>query len=231
MISPLSISLLIPCRDQDIELLGSVKRWMHFPAVTETILCCPEGSELISDLDPDIKTVFSNKIGRGCQQNTAAAAATGNILLFHHLDSELTERHTASLAAAMQDPDLKGGAYYRHFDERHPGMKIFENVERWHCRKWGALYGDQSIFVRREIFQELGGFPDYPLMEDVAFSKKLRNTGGLRLLDPPMRSSPRRHLKNGPWRTTAQNATLLALYYLGVSPRKLHRWYYPENDP
>ena len=74
----------------------------------------------------------------------------------------------------------------------------------------------------------LGGFADIPLLEDVEFSNRLRQSGSIVLLDPPMRSSPRKHLEEGSWRTTFRNFTILVLFKLGTPPDDLHRWYYGQ---
>ena len=103
-----------------------------------------------------------------------------------------------------------------------------ESVARFLTRRGGTLYGDQSIFVRREVFQRLGGFAKIPLMEDVEFSRRLRAAGKIAVLDPPVASSGRRHLRKGAWRTSVQNGLFIVLYKLGVSPHRLHRWYYGE---
>jgi hypothetical protein len=160
--------------------------------------------------------------------NAAASLACGDVLLFHHADSELEPAHVAAVAEAMRDPEIAGGAFHRAFDERHPGLRWLEGLERVHGKLCGTMYGDQSIFVRREIFAELRGYAEYPLMEDVDFSKRLRKVARVRLLDPPMRSSPRRHLQRGPWKTTLRNALILLLYHVGVSPDALYRMYYQQ---
>lgn len=97
-------------------------------------------------------------------------------------------------------------------------------------RHGGTLYGDQTIFVRRETFLTLGGFAKIPLMEDIEFSRRLRGAGQIAVLDPPVRSSARRHLRKGAWRTSLQNGLFIALYRLGVSPHRLHRWYYRSAE-
>ncbi len=106
------------------------------------------------------------------------------------------------------------------------GCDFLEPVERWHNRSFGALYGDQSIFARREAFAALGGFRGLPLMEDVDFSRRLRRAGAVICSIRP--SPPRRANTShkAPWRTTFRNALLLALYTAGVSPERLHAWYY-----
>ena len=176
-------------------------------------------------LEMGARWVEAGEPNRGRQLDLGAELATGDWLLFQHADTAITPGHLNALAA-VDDPQVAGGAFYRKFDERHPRLRCFEAIERWHNRTFGALYGDQSLFVRREVFAALGGFRNLPLMEDVDFSLRLRRHGGIRLLDPPLASSPRKHLTHGPWRTTFTNGLLLLLYHLGVHPRRLHAFYY-----
>ena len=137
-----------------------------------------------------------------------------------------------ALAALSTRAEIVGGAFYRHFDKRHPHCRWLEPLERFHNRTFGALFGDQSLFVRRAHFAgKLGGFADIALMEDIEFSKRLRRSGALALLDPPIATSPRKHTARGPWKTTITNATLILLYQLGVSPARLHAWYYGIQPP
>ncbi len=225
-------SLILPCWQDDQLAATTVARWQAHPFLREILVagapgCCANAQELE---DLGARCTYAEKAGRGGQLNAAAARASGDVLLFHHLDSKLTEAHLDALQTALTDPAVQGGAFHRKFDIRHPGLLWLEPVERWHCRKFGTLYGDQSFFARRTHFQSLGGFPDYPLMEDVAFSHKLRRAGGLVVLDPPMRSSPRRHLEYGAWRMTLMNIALLLLYHAGVSPTRLHAWYYRHRN-
>ena len=89
------------------------------------------------------------------QMNLGAQLATGDVLVFHHVDSILTEAHLRSIADALGDSRCVGGAFYRKFDERHPRLRALEKFERWHCRAFGTIYGDQTVFVRHDHFQEL----------------------------------------------------------------------------
>ncbi len=163
---------------------------------------------------------------RGEQMNLGAGASSGDAIVFQHSDTDLEEAHLAAIETALSDPEIVGGAFYRKFDGRHPRLKWLESVARFLTRRGGTLYGDQSIFVRREVFLKLGGFAKIPLMEDVEFSGRLRAAGKVAVLDPPVRSSARRHLRKGAWRTSIQNGLFIVLYHLGVSPHRLHRWYY-----
>jgi rSAM/selenodomain-associated transferase 2 len=168
---------------------------------------------------------------RGAQMNLAAERATGDVLIFHHADSILAVAHVAALGQALRDPAVIGGAFYRKFDGRHPQLIWFERVARFLTRHGGSFFGDQSLFVRRETFRALGGFAPIPLMEDMEFSRRLRRAGKVAVLDPPVESSTRRHLRRGPWRTSIQNGLFIILYKCGFSPVRLHRWYYRERRP
>lgn len=186
-------------------------------------LCLSCGATLIPTPAPN----------RGEQMNLGAEAASGDVIVFQHSDTDLENAHLAAIDAAMSDPQIIGGAFFRKFDGRHPRLMWLESVARFLTRHGGTLYGDQSIFVRRDVFIGLHGFAKIPLMEDVEFSRRLRAAGKIVVLDPPVRSSARRHLRKGAWRTSIQNGLFLVLYHLGVSPHRLHRWYYQsaENRP
>ncbi|MBA2271591.1 MAG: TIGR04283 family arsenosugar biosynthesis glycosyltransferase [Chthoniobacterales bacterium] len=163
---------------------------------------------------------------RGAQMNVGAKLAAGDAIIFQHADTELRSAHVAAVCAALRNPAIVGGAFYRKFDERHPRLMWLEHVARFLTRHGGTLYGDQSVFVRREVFLRLQGFAQIPLMEDMEFSRRLRATGKIAVLDPPVRTSARRHAREGAWKTSIQNGLFILLYKLGVSPARLHRWYY-----
>ena len=224
------ISVIIPVWRDLSAVVACVAQVRKMEGVCEVIVSAASADRELAETMHTLGVSFveSDRPSRGRQMDRGAVAATGEWLLFHHVDTDLTSAHLQALVGLTTDAAVVGGAFYRRFDERHPALRWLEPVERWHNRTFGALFGDQSIFVRREVFARLGGFRGLPLMEDVDFSLRLRRAGEVALLDPPIASSPRRHLARGPWRTTFKNATLLALFNLGISPQRLHRWYYPE---
>jgi hypothetical protein len=219
------ISVIIPCWRDKAAAFELARRWANETMIHEVIVA-GVGEDSPPPESPRIKFCASPRPGRGAQLNLGASLASGEVLLFHHVDSDLLGAHLAALRDAIQDRSVMGGAFYRKFDERHPWMKWAERIERWHSRTFGALYGDQSIFVRREHFNRLGGFASIPLMEDVEFSRRLRRSGKIVLLDPPMSSSPAKQIAQGSWRTTLRNMLFLVLFRLGVSAELLHSWYY-----
>ncbi|MDQ2868657.1 MAG: hypothetical protein M3R59_09655 [Verrucomicrobiota bacterium] len=222
------LSVVVPCWNDAGEALALARAWASYPAVREIVLAGVEGfaPPIASANDGKILWCASPKPSRGAQMNLGAQMVTGDALLFHHVDSILTAAHIDAIAGPLRDPAVIGGGFHRAFDERHPSLRWLENLERNHSRAFGTIYGDQSVFVRREVFARLGGFADIPLMEDVEFSKRLRRAGKVALLDPPMRSSPNRQLAQGAWRVTLRNLSFLIAFRLGLSPQRMHDRYY-----
>jgi rSAM/selenodomain-associated transferase 2 len=224
----LKISIIVPSWRDAEHLSGLLTALAHLDRVLETIVVDAAGDRRTVEVTEKtgVRVLLCSSPNRGEQMNLGAKMASGDVLLFHHADAELRDAHLAAIESAMSDPQIVGGAFYRKFDARHPRLTWLEPVARFLARHGGTLYGDQSVFVRRGIFFSLGGFAKIPLMEDVEFSRRLRAAGKIAVLDPPVRSSSRRHEECGAWRTSTQNGAFILLYKLGVSPYRLHRWYY-----
>ena len=226
--SRLRISIVVPSWRDTENLERLLPELSRRDCIAETIVVDASGdrnAERIA-LSSGASFIASSTPNRGEQMNLGAAAASGDVIVFLHSDTSLEVAHLASIQAALIDPDVIGGAFFRKFDGRHPRLMWLESVARFLSSHGGTLYGDQSIFVRRDAFLKLGGFAKIPLMEDVEFSRRLRAAGKVAVLDPPVQSSARRHLRKGAWRTSIQNGLFIFLYHFGVSPHRLHRWYY-----
>jgi hypothetical protein len=216
---------------RDAEVLASlIARLRSFVEVREIIVSAAESTAGLRERMVSAGAIFCNSAepNRGRQLNKGATIATAEWLLFHHADTEITAAHMAAFAAVASS-DAVGGGFYRKFDERHPSLRWLEVPERWHSRLFGTIYGDQSIFVRREHFAEMGGFAPLPLMEDVEFSARLRRSGKIKLLDPPMRSCAQKQIEQGASRVTLRNLLFLILFRCGVSAEWLHSWYYSAD--
>jgi rSAM/selenodomain-associated transferase 2 len=224
----LTISVIVPSWHDADYLAVLLPTLARIELVAETIVVDASGDEQSEQEAARCGARFlpCPSPSRGEQMNLGAAAARGDVFIFQHADAELTRPHVAAIVAALNDATVLGGAFFRKFDERHPRLLWLEGVARFFTRHGGTLYGDQSVFVRREWFERLGGFAEIPLMEDVEFSRRLRAAGPVAVLDPPIRSSSRRHLEEGAWGKSLQNGLFLFLYRLGVSPARLHSWYY-----
>ena len=108
----------------------------------------------------------------------------------------------------------------------HPLFRIIETFINWRSRLSGIATGDQAMFVRRKVFSEMGGFPAIPLMEDVAFSATLKQQSAPFCIDLPVVTDSRRWQRKGILRTVLFMWVLRLAFYLGVSPQRLHAWYY-----
>lgn len=163
--------------------------------------------------------------GRAWQMNAGAAAASGDVLVFLHADCRLGPGGLEAITAALADPCVAGGCFRQSIDAAGWRYRLLESGNALRVRLLGWAYGDQGIFVRRRVFDELGGFPSVPLMEDLLFMKRLKGRGRVRLLDARMRVSPRRWQQRGVVRQTLRNWGLVAALHLGASPERLARWY------
>ena len=229
---PLAVSFVIPAWRDAENLALLIPGLAQFTPRPEIIVVAVSGDP-VSERTAAVRGarfVYFASPSRGEQMNYGASLATGDVLVFQHADTEFNELHLGALETVLQDSAVVGGAFYRKFDERHPRLMWLEKVSRWLTRHGGTLFGDQTIFVRRDIFVKLGGFARIPLMEDVEFSPRLRRAGKIAVLDPPVRSSGRYHDRKGAWRTTIQNGLMLLLYKIGVPPQTLHRRYYEDRD-
>jgi rSAM/selenodomain-associated transferase 2 len=164
---------------------------------------------------------------RALQQNAGAAASRGDTLLFLHADCWLEPGSLDQIARALSDERCVGGCFRQSIAARGWRYRWLERGNALRVMLWGLAYGDQGIFVRREVFNRLGGFPSLALMEDLIFKKRLRREGRVALLDGPLHVSARRWEKQGVFRQTARNWWMTALAWAGVSPNTLAR-FYPE---
>lgn len=163
--------------------------------------------------------------GRALQLNAGAATARGDILWFLHLDSVIPAHADSSVENAVTDGDGWG-----RFDVRLSGdagmFRVIERLMNLRSCVTGICTGDQGVFVRRNLFDGVGGFPEIALMEDIALSKRLKRIGRPRCLQSPIETSSRRWERDGIWRTVLLMSFLRAAYQFGADPAWLVKIYY-----
>jgi rSAM/selenodomain-associated transferase 2 len=176
---------------------------------------------------------LSSRRGRARQMNAGASVAKGEVLLFLHADTLLPAGAEAAIVEAFSDPDIVTGRFDIRFDNTRPVFKVIAFFINLRSRLTKICTGDQALFVRRKTFEELGGYPDIPLMEDVELAKRLKRLGKVACLRSKVTTSARKWEREGVFRIILLMWALRFLYFIGVNPYRLHRWYYgrlPSGD-
>jgi rSAM/selenodomain-associated transferase 2 len=163
--------------------------------------------------------------GRARQMNAGAAIAATRWLLFLHADSHLPHGWLDAILEADRKKEVVGGWFRFQLQSRAWQARVIARLVAWRVRLFRLPYGDQGIFVRRDIFESLGGYREMPLMEDVDFVHRLVRAGRVHEPALAMITSARRYERDGWFRRTLRNLTLVTLYFAGVSPARLARWY------
>lgn len=169
--------------------------------------------------------LLTSKPGRALQMNVGAAASRGEILLFLHADTRLPDNAKQAIVGALQEPECVGGRFDLRFDRDRILSRLIACMINWRSRLSGIATGDQAIFVRRKVFERMGGYAAIPLMEDIDLTRRLNRMGPVACLHAQAVTSFRRWEACGPIRTILLMWLLRFLYWIGVSPHTLSRWY------
>lgn len=222
------IGIVVPTLDEErvlpgflAELLGREERFRVVVADGGS----GDGTLAVAAGFPRVTAIDAPR-GRGAQMNAGARAADGaEILLFLHADSRLPEGAFATIRRVLADPAVAAGSFCLAFDRDDPWLRLYARASRVNHPLF--TYGDQGLFLRRELFERVGGFPEIPLMEDVAIQRRLRKLGRFVKVRQPVVTSARRFLNRGVLRQQTLNVALVSLYYLGVPAAHLARAYGP----
>lgn len=170
--------------------------------------------------------VFAAKTGRASVMNFGAGKASGDILLFLHADCILPDNAFQIIRETLKERGIVAGAFDLSIDKPGLGFRIIEFGANMRAHMTHLLYGDQGMFLRKEVFSRAGGFADIPLMEDIEISLKLKKLGRIVFVKPPIKASPRRWLEEGIVYTTIRDWLNAFVYtFLKVSPEKLIKYY------
>ncbi len=178
---------------------------------------------------PFADRVITVRRGRGAAMNAGAAPGTGDALLFLHADTALPDDADRLIDAALAR--RAWGRFDLRIAGRHPFLAVVARMINWRSRLTGIATGDQAIFVSRKAFEAVGGFPDLPLMEDIAISRRLKRLCRPLCIATPAVTSGRRWEQNGVIRTILLMWRLRLSYYLGVEPALLAELYDAPRSP
>jgi len=177
--------------------------------------------------------VLSAPAGRACQMNFGAKAASGDILLFLHADTRLPAKFDAMVAKALFAASKSNfpkkapvaGAFELRIDAPLLSLRLIEIGVNWRSRWLQMPYGDQAIFLKSQVFYDIGGFPDLPIMEDFELMLRLKRLGRIAIIPEPALTSGRRWQKLGVLKTTLINQGAIIAYLLHIPPQQIAWWY------
>ena len=225
-------SVIIPVLNEakNIETCIAAARRDYAPDEVEIIVVDGGSSDGTPDLVPSTATFFRSQRGRAVQMNRGAAACRGDILVFCHADSQLPADWREAVIDALRRPGVSGGTFQTLIlPERAWILRLRNRMPQ--RANWRGMHGDQAQFVTRATFERIGGFPELPLMEDVAMSRALDEEGSLVRLSLRVITSSRRYVERGSLRQALRNRWNLFRYcYLGATPDEIARTYRSSRE-
>jgi rSAM/selenodomain-associated transferase 2 len=219
------ISIIVPMLNEEPTIVSTIAA-LHSFARAEVIVVdggsTDRTREIISCTPAKL---LSAPRGRARQMNAGAQEAQGDVLLFLHADTRLPPSALSDIQHALEDPTCVGGRFDVKLDRQEWVFRLIGKLINVRSRLTKSATGDQAMFVRRTVFEEVGGFPSLPLMEDIALSRLLKRKGRVACLRSQVVTSARRWEQEGVWRTVLKMWAFRLLFLAGVSPMRLKRFY------
>jgi rSAM/selenodomain-associated transferase 2 len=221
------LSIVVPVLDEAAGIEAHLATLAPLRASgTEVIVVDGGSTDATRDLaEPLADRVIVAPRGRATQMNAGAALATGDVLLFLHADTRLPPNADASIAAALGETGRQWGRFDVAIEGRHLLLPLVAALMNARSRATGIATGDQAIFVTRETFRAVRGFPELPLMEDIVLSRALKRLSPPAALGARVTTSGRRWEKHGVVRTILTMWRLRLAFFLGANPRRLAQAY------
>jgi rSAM/selenodomain-associated transferase 2 len=222
------ISVIIPTLNEAENIRQTIESVRQQDQTADIIVVDGGSSDGTPAIARQYAQVINSSHGRAVQMNAGAHSATGDVLLFLHGDSRLAPGALAQLQKALDNPPgtgrIVGGSFTLVFDVDNFWLRFYAfcSTIDWLCFR----YGDQGIFVRRSIFEQMQGYAEIPLMEDIDLMRRLPHYGRRVLIrNYPVTTSARRFMEHGILRQEALNVALVVAWFFGVKPHILAKWY------
>jgi rSAM/selenodomain-associated transferase 2/rSAM/selenodomain-associated transferase 1 len=218
------LSIIVPTLNEESTLATTLGPLSRVPDV-ELIVADGGSTDATVSIARELGAlVVSARKGRGRQLNTGAAFARGETLLFLHADSQLPPDFVATIRSILGQPYI-AGAFRLRIAAPGWSLRCVEWAANLRSRLWQMPYGDQGLFIAAEEFFAMGGYPNWPLMEDYELCRRLRRRGRIGLAQEVIGTSARRWAQLGVWQTTLINQCTMIGFHLGISPEWLAAWY------
>ena len=222
----MTISVIIPALNEASAIASAIVA-ARAAGADEVIVVDGGSDDQTIDQAASADLILQSARGRAQQQNAGAARANGNVLVFVHADSTLESNAIHVLRNEMEeDSQLVTGCFQQRIAADGRRFRLIERGNNWRARTLRWAYGDQGIFARRDVFENVGGFPQIKLMEDLYLMKRLkRQPGNFKVVNATISTSARRWQQKGIVRQTLKNWLLITLAHAGISPNVLARYY------
>jgi len=219
----MSLSIIIPCLNEAEVIAATLQALAPLRTRGAEVVVVDGGStdDTIARARPGADLVLSAPRGRALQMNAGAARAGGTILLFLHADSMPPPQADTLIVNGLNRTRRSWGRFDVCIAGSHPLLRVVERAMNLRSRWTGIATGDQGIFVTRSLYTAAGGYPEIPLMEDVALAKRLKRFGAPLNLKHRITTSARRWERNGVLRTILLMWRLRLAYWLGADPKRL----------
>jgi rSAM/selenodomain-associated transferase 2 len=218
------VSVIIPTLNEE-GCLGETLCRLHEQKPHEILVVDGGSTDATCRIAADAGRLLHGPRGRAVQMNLGAAHATGDVLLFLHADCSPEPGALTAAERCLARRGVVAGCFRMTVASPGWAYRLIGTAATARVRLTGLIYGDQGLFVRRDGFERVGGFPQLRLMEDVFLSLRLRRQGRMVVAPPRIFVSPRRWQQQGVIRQTLRNWTLTALAAGGVHPDRLAAYY------
>ncbi|SKC90894.1 TIGR04283 family arsenosugar biosynthesis glycosyltransferase [Maledivibacter halophilus] len=219
------ISIILPVLNEEKNIEEMLLNINSLEGKKEVIVVDGGSSDRTVEKASGYAKVIHSERGRANQMNVGAEEALGDILWFVHSDSQLHNRSLQSIEEAINRGYVGGGFSLSFYDCHTIFMRFVAITSNFRAKLLKLIFGDQGIFIKKDIFLKLGGYPHIELMEDWELSKKLYKAGKVKMLKTSIGTSARRFNKGGQFKTLLLMQKIKLLYILGVSPSKLKEIY------
>jgi rSAM/selenodomain-associated transferase 2 len=223
------ISIIIPTLNEAGNIKESIATTQHSLNIEVIVVDGSSKDDTVEIAQSLNVKVISSSPGRAVQMNAGAVAASGDILLFLHADTRLPIGFDDMIRKALQQPGIVAGAFNLRIDAPLLSLRWVELGVKLRSHFCQMPYGDQAIFLTKEAFQQIGGFPELPIMEDFELMRRLKPVGRIVIISTPVLTSARRWLQKGVFKTTLLNQLVIIAYLLGISPERIRSWYRREK--
>lgn len=219
------VSIIIPVLNEEKVIEKFLIELKELEGEKEIILVDGGSTDNTTTIASKYGKVVKSQKGRAFQMNAGAKVATGEILWFLHCDSKIEKDSICKIRKVIEEGCNGGGFLLDFYDLNSGFMKFVSLTSNWRAKYFGLYYGDQGIFVKREVFIRLKGFKEIEIMEDWDFSLKLKKLGKMKMINSHIGTSGRRFEQGGQFKTLLLMHKIKILYMLGVSPSKLNKIY------